>query len=158
MWLCFSLPELGNLGNSHFDLKVFQTIAPSCGDSFYLFFNQAKQMYTIRNTFVFALIFPVCFRTVPFPSAATLLWHCFTRLYGSTLTSLCCPRPCSTSCAPPPLSLLACCPVVCPSSLSCPWRRSDRLRFFAIQLHRKEYNTNTSAKTLQSFLLNLHRF
>lgn len=66
------------------------------------------------------------------PSAATLLWRCSTPLYGSTLISLCCPRPCSTSSALQPRSSLACCPVLCPSSLSCPWRRSESHRFLAI--------------------------
>lgn len=54
-------------------------------------------------------------------------WHCFTPSYGSTHTSPCCPLLCSTLCAPPLRSSLACSPAPCLSSLSCPWRRSEGL-------------------------------
>lgn len=56
-------------------------------------------------------------------SAATLPWLCFTPSYGSTRTSPFCHQQCWTLSAPRRRSSLVCCPVLCPSSLSCHWRR-----------------------------------
>lgn len=82
-------------------------------------------------------ISPVSLLAVLYPSAAMLLWPCFTPLYGSTLTSPCCPRPCSTSSALQPRLSLACCPVLCLSSQSCPWRRSEsRIMWQNLQIYR----------------------
>lgn len=99
-------------------------------------------------------VLPVSPLAVLSPSAAMLLLRCSTPLYGSTLTYLCCLPPCSISSALQPRSSLACCPVLCPSSLSCPWRRSERRWFLAI--------TGSIICTIMQKCLNnlicLHRF